>query len=83
MAGQSVSIATMKLVTGSSTIFEVINSGEITTIPNLLPAIMAATRPVRGQVIVDRETTIDMGITLTTRLEKGGFIKVIVPKSEF
>jgi len=33
-----VSIATMKSVTGSKTIFEVIYSGEITKIPNLFPA---------------------------------------------
>lgn len=77
------SIATMQQVSGSTTIFEVINCAEVTTFPNLFPGIMAATRPVRSQVIVDRETTIDLGITLTTRLEKGGFIKVLVPKSEF
>lgn len=73
----------MQLVSGSTTTFEVINCADITTFPDFQPAIMASTRPVRGQVIVDRETSIDLSISLTTRLDKGGYIKVLVPKGEF
>lgn len=83
MAGQSISIATMQLVSGSTTNFEVVNCVDLTTFPDFQPAIMASVKPVRGQVIVDQQTTIDLSITTTSRLDKGGYIKILVPKGEF
>ena len=71
--------------------FEVVNSIDLTIgssllplsdIPELIPAIMRASNPIRSEVIVGRAITVEFLIVLGNRLDKNGFIKVLLPVGE-